>query len=104
MGFGGGYELLYGFTEPSVSKPVPYAFLCLIVFRVGGYLEEVFVQTSYVLVNGDVVVIQNDQYVRLAGSGVVQSFECETACERSVSDEGDSLMRKTLQFGCFGKT
>jgi hypothetical protein len=47
------------------------------------------VKCSHVPVDGYVVVIENDDDVRLAGTGVVQPFERKSSCEGAVADECD---------------
>ena len=52
-----------------------------------------------VVVYGLVVVVQDDEQVCVAGTGVVEALEGEAAGEGSVADEGDDLLPETLKAG-----
>ena len=54
-------------------------------------------------VNGNIIIVQYDEQVSLAGSGIVQSLECETACKRAVTYQCHRLMILSLHLSCFGK-
>ena len=63
--------------------------LGLVVSRVSGDFQQVVVYGSDIAVYGNVVVVEDDKDISLAGSCVVQTFECQTSAERTVSDQGD---------------
>ena len=86
------------------SNSVPDSFLCLIVLGVCRYPEQVFVDTSDILVDGDVVVVQDDEHVSLADTGVVESFEGKTSGQGSVSDKSYCLVGESLLFCGFCKS
>ncbi len=54
-------------------------------------------------VDGDVVVVQDDEEVRLGGAGIVQAFPGEAAGQGAVADEGDRPFPGALDPGRLGK-
>ncbi len=79
-------------TEPSGAQPVPYVFLQAVVPLVGGYLEQVVVQRADVLVDGNLVVVEDDQQVGVQAAGVVETLEGQAARHRAVADDGDYVL------------
>ena len=68
-------------------------------------LDQVVLQSPGSLVDGHVVIVENDQQVGLlARSGVVQPFERQTARHRTVADHGHHLPLLALEFRSFGHT
>ena len=55
------------------------------------------------LVDGDVVVVQDHQEVRLRGAGVVQALPGEAAREGAVADEGHRALLRAGEAGRLGE-
>ena len=68
-------------------------------------LDQVVLQSPGSLVDGHVVIVENDQQVGLlARTGVVQPLERQTARHRTVADHGHHLPLLALEFRSFGHT
>ena len=104
VGLGGGDGLLDELSQTVVSKGVPDLLLGLVVARVCGHAQQVVVHGSDVPVYRNVVVVQYYEDISLAGSGIVQSLECQTSCQSSVTDEGYSFLSKSLHLCGLGKS
>ena len=66
---------LYEPAELALSKAVPNLLLRTVVAWVRGYLEEVVVDSSDIAVDGNVVVVKDDEDVGFCRSCVVQALE-----------------------------
>ena len=84
-------------------RPVPDAFLELVVAPVGGDFQQVVVQGADVLVDGDLVVVENDEQVCVQAAGVVDAFEGQAAREGAVADDGDGVRFLPFELGGDGK-
>ena len=78
--------------------------LCLVISWISGNLEQVIMNSSYILINGYIVIVQDYEHVCLAGTGIVQAFEGKTSSEGAISDHRDRLIREAELFCRLGKT
>ena len=91
VGLGVDDALLHPVARFALSQRVPDFVLEPVVERVCGYLQEVVVQAANVLVDGDVVVVQDNEDIGLGRTGVVQAFPGQAAGEGAVADDCDGL-------------
>ena len=68
---------------------LPHLLLQPVVARRGGDAHQVIVQATHGLVDGDAVVVEDDDDVGFGEPHIVEGFESLTACERAVADDGD---------------
>ena len=61
-------------------------------------------ESSDILIDGNIVVIENDEQVGITRSGVVKSLKSKASGKRTVADQGHCLMRKSLKFRRLRKT
>ena len=79
MGLGGDHYVLHEIPQFPGPEPVPDVFFQSVVGRMGGELQQMLVDCAYVLVDGDIVVVDYHQQVCLACTRVVESFECQAS-------------------------
>ena len=92
VGLGVDDLFLHPVTRFSLPEGVPDGVLEFVVERVRGYLQQVVVQAANVFVDGNVVVVQDNQDIRLGGACVVQAFPGQATGEGAVANDGDGLI------------
>ena len=70
----------------------------LVVAPRGGDVYQIFVQPAHVMVDGHVVVVEDDEQVVGVDRGVVQPLEGQTAGNGGVADDGNHLALLLLVF------
>ncbi len=80
-----------------VAEEIPDACLEAVVRIARGDLEQVFVHRTYVVVDGLVVVVEQNKNVGTAGTGIVEPFVGEPSGHGPVTYEGDGLALESLQ-------
>ena len=98
-GFGVRHPLLDPVAELAVAEPVPDLFFHLVVGMGGRDFQEIVVQAAGGGVDGDVVVVQDDQQVRLRGAGIVQALPGQATGQGAVADQGDRPLPGALDAG-----
>ena len=67
-------------------------------------IQQIFVQSSDITVNGDIIIIKDDEHIRLARSGIVQSLQSQASGQGTIAYQCNSLMLKSLQLCRLCKT
>ncbi len=73
------------------AELVPDAVLHVVVPPGGGDFGEIATQRAGAFVNGDAVVVEDDEDIAVGDAGVVQAFEGQAAGHGTVADDGDVL-------------
>ena len=76
MRLSGGHKSLNRLSRPTVSHAVPDLLLGFVVAGIGSNLEKIVMNRTDIPIDGYVVIIENNEDVRLAGSGIIQAFKC----------------------------
>ena len=95
------------FLKPVAGRPlshgVPHLVFDAVVEGMGGQVEQVVMHASGILVDGDVVVVEDDEDVGLGGAGIVESLPGQAAGKGAVPDDGHAPLPRSLHAGGLGK-
>ena len=99
----GTHQILHLTAKPAVTHLVPNLVLQLVIGRIRRQFQQVIMQSSDILVNRTIVVIENDEEVAMACAGIVQALKGQTSGQCAIADESDDFFVNALHRGCAGK-
>ena len=75
-----------------------------VVALAGGDARQVMVEGTHVLVDGHLVVVEQDEQIVGVRRSIVQAFEGHASADRCITDDGHHLSLVTFQIVCHGHT
>ena len=84
-------QMLYGSAQRPVAQAVPNCVLEFVVPCVGAQLHQMVAQTAVNVVDGVVIVIENDQQIGFRVTRIVEPLKRQPARQRTVSHQRNHL-------------
>ena len=92
------HQVLHLVTKPALPHRIPDSCLYPVIGRVSGKSQQMIVDSSEILVNAAVVVIEYYEDIALAGPDIVQTFQSQTSSKGSVTYQSDHFLVNALHF------